>query len=79
MLTSEEKSKSAKIVHFVVAVTFDINNIIQFCFDFLKDNRKIFDKYSVFFDEFKYSIKNGAPKMKNYLFFVFVFGASNFY
>ena len=33
------KSKSVRIGHFfIVAVTFDLNKIIQFCFDILKDN-----------------------------------------
>ena len=32
-----------------MAVTFDINKIFQFCFDILKDNRKIFNKNSGFF------------------------------
>ena len=33
---------------FKMAVAFDLNNIFQFCFDILKDNRKIFNISSVF-------------------------------
>ena len=34
---------------FKMAVTFDLNKIFQFCFNILKDNRKIFNINSGFF------------------------------
>ena len=33
---------------FRMAVTFDLKKIFRFCFDILKDNKKIFDKNSGF-------------------------------
>ena len=45
MLTSAEKSKSAKTGYFL---KFDLNKIFQFCFDILKGNREIFDTNSGF-------------------------------
>ena len=48
MLTSAEKSKSAKIGLFKRAFTFDPNKIFQFCFDILKGNRKILNINSGF-------------------------------
>ena len=34
---------------FKITVSFDLDKIFQFCFDILKDNRKIFDLKSGFF------------------------------
>ena len=54
MLTSAEKSKSEKISHFFkMAVTFDLNKIFQFCFDILKDNRKVLNIDSGYFYRYK--------------------------
>ena len=42
------KLKISKISFFKMALTFDLDKIFQFCFDILKDNRKIININSDF-------------------------------
>ena len=50
MLTSAEKSKSAKTCHFFKWLFFfDLNKIFQFCFNIVKGNRNIFNVNSGLF------------------------------
>ena len=46
-----------------MAVTFDLENIFQLCFDILKGNRKILNISSGFFNEDKDLTQNGSPRM----------------
>ena len=47
---------------FKMAVSFDLNNIFQFCFDILKGNRNIFNMNSGFFMNIKVEPKMARQK-----------------